>query len=338
MRPPNGRQFWAGRRERSSSGPRSPVAAEPGVRSTLRSVVRARVPDHQPAGAALGWSRRPGSGTRGRAGGFGTEWAQWSGQSGKSGRRPSRRRVPGESETSCRCFCFLFNYAPWTCRGQLSDPWTSLGTSSGRSDSALPEAHSLQLVSSLLAGRAGHFTSLLAAASAWPAGRRMDPSQGPGSPDSCLHRFGNEEGTLEVSLAPSTLFLFPDALAPSPHSPFWASVVSSWAPFLALGPARSGQRWIPAAAHGRCRDQQELSDLLDCSAAWELSATSWSSAQAYKKKEGKEKKKKRQREVRLIWAVVLGAVVQLPWVGHLKFDAMLRLADLKLECQRSHLI
>ena len=38
----------------------------------------------------------------------------------------------------------------------------------------------------------------------------------------------------------------------------------------------------------------------------------------------------KQRELHLLWAVVLRAGVQLPQVGHLNFDVMSRLADLKL--------
>lgn len=54
------------------------------------------------------------------------------GQGSKSGRRPSRgRRTPGESETSCRRFCFLFKNAPWTRGGCSPNPRARRGRPGG---------------------------------------------------------------------------------------------------------------------------------------------------------------------------------------------------------------
>lgn len=54
------------------------------------------------------------------------------GQGSKSGRRPSRgRRTPGESETSCRCFCFLSKNASGTRGGCFPNPRARWGRPGG---------------------------------------------------------------------------------------------------------------------------------------------------------------------------------------------------------------
>lgn len=54
------------------------------------------------------------------------------GQGSKSGRRPSPgRRTPGDSETSCRCFCFLLKTASWTRGGCFPNPRARRGGPGG---------------------------------------------------------------------------------------------------------------------------------------------------------------------------------------------------------------
>lgn len=88
------------------------------------------------------------------------------GPGSKSGRRPSRgRRTPGESETSCRCFCFLFKNAPWTSGGAFRPPGPAGDVrAAAAADAGLRAARSQQLVSSIVAERVSHFASPLAAA------------------------------------------------------------------------------------------------------------------------------------------------------------------------------
>lgn len=74
-------------------------------------------------------------------------------------------RKPGESDIRGQCLRFLFNNAPWTCGGELSDPRLGWGLNGRSSNSALLKACSLQLVNSVLAWQAGPFSSFLAAQS-----------------------------------------------------------------------------------------------------------------------------------------------------------------------------
>lgn len=195
----------------------------------------ARVTSPRAACWAGAGARAPG---RGRTGGVGAARPHSLGRS-RAGHRlcagqseweeakPGRRR-PGESESRGGCFWFLFltlrlGPAERSCR-----PWTLLGTSSGRSGPALSGARSLQLVNSILAGRADQFISLPAAAAARPAGRRIDPSPYPGPPVSFPHcALWKRVGTLEIwrPLTPN-LFALSQYPALSLHSLLWASVVS----------------------------------------------------------------------------------------------------------------
>lgn len=99
----------------------------------------------RPAGGALGlgapFGPGLGLGAPGRAGCSGrrarlivrrVRGRPAAGRASKSGRRPSRgRRAPGESETSCRCCCFLFTNAPWTLAGCLATPGARRGGPGG---------------------------------------------------------------------------------------------------------------------------------------------------------------------------------------------------------------
>ena len=88
----------------------------------------------------------------------------------------------------------------------------------------MPEAHSLQFVKSTLAGRAGQFPSLLAAAAvSQTVGCGIDPSPDLGSPASGPLRFGERAGvTGGQPGGPQPFSLFPDALTHllTPHSGF----------------------------------------------------------------------------------------------------------------------
>lgn len=99
--PPSWGSEWGRRRESRAARPaggalglRAPFGARLGLRGARESGLL-RPPSQAHCSA--------GSGPAGH------------GQGSKSGRRPSRgRRTPDESETSCRCFYFLFKNAPWT--------------------------------------------------------------------------------------------------------------------------------------------------------------------------------------------------------------------------------
>ncbi|KAL4700280.1 hypothetical protein H8959_014284 [Pygathrix nigripes] len=104
------------------------------------------------------------------------------GQGSKSGRRPSLgRRTPGESETSCRRFSFLFKNALGCAGGAFRPPGPAGDVrAAAAADAGLRAARSLQLVSSIVAERVSHFASPLAAAPL--AGRRIAPHPAPRDP------------------------------------------------------------------------------------------------------------------------------------------------------------
>lgn len=115
-----------------------------------------------------------------------------------------------------------------------------MGTSGGLSDPTLPEARSLQLGNSTLAGLAGHFTSLLAAAAAQLVGCLIDPLTRPGVSHllpALLWELVGDIGSQPV--APNLLPLS-RLRAPSAYSPLWLWLPPTEPLSPALGPAGSG--------------------------------------------------------------------------------------------------